>query len=361
MNEKARRFLRELLEIASPTGFEVAGQRKWSEYVSEFVDDVDSDTYGNTWASLKGDGDGHRLMLEAHADEIGLMINHISESGYLYVTRIGGSDRTIARGRRLQIIGSKGVVPGVVGNTAIHLRDTKEDKIPEWHEIFVDVGAKSREEVESLGLRVGHPAVYDEPVLELANGRLVARALDNRIGGFIVAQALQTLSDPSRRGNTTVLGVNAVQEEIGGYGARMITYRLEPSLAIVIDVTHATDSPGIPQEKHGRVLLGGGPAISHGTANHPQVVERLMQCAEAEDIPIQHEASSRSTGTDTDDVFVSRAGVPSALVSVPMRYMHSTVEMVDLEDVESCVRLLVAFARSIRRDDSFMARIIPAE
>ncbi|MFW5973701.1 MAG: M42 family metallopeptidase, partial [Bacteroidota bacterium] len=336
MDPRVRSFLSDLLATPSPTGFELEGQREWAKFVQPFVDHIDSDTYGNTWGMIAGEGE-HRLMLEAHADEIGMMVNHISDAGFLHVTRIGGMDRALIRGRRVRVLGSKGGVVGLVGHTAIHLRDAKDDKVPEWHEIYIDIGASSRQEVEEMGVRVGHPAVVDEPVLWLGDNRIVARALDNRIGGFVIARVLQELAS-GPKSDASVFGVNAVQEEIGGNGARMITYRLRPTVAVVIDVTHATDSPGISHEKHGKVVLGGGPTVSHGTANHPLVVERLMEVAAGEEIPLQHEASSRFTGTDADDVFVSRTGVPVALLSVPMRYMHSTVEMVDLADVDHCIR-----------------------
>ncbi len=356
MTETDRAFLFNLLNTPSPSGFEAAGQRVWADYLRPLADAVESDDYGNTWATLNGRGEGHRLMLEAHADEIGFMVNHVAENGFLHLIRVGGSDRAIARGQRIHILGSRGPVLGVIGNTAIHLRETRDEKVPEWHDLYVDVGATSRDEVAGRGIRVGHPAVYAASVEALTEARLIGRALDNRIGGFIIAQVAARLAAEPRPA-ATVYAVNAVQEEVGGNGARMVTYRLRPTVAVVLDVTHATDTPGLNHARHGSVKLGGGPGVTHGTANHPRVVERLLVVAGQEDIALQHEASSRVTGTDTDDVFVSRTGVPSALVSLPMRYMHSPIEMVDLEDVERCIRLLTAFARSIRDDDTFRAEI----
>ncbi|HET6569654.1 MAG TPA: M42 family metallopeptidase [Rhodothermales bacterium] len=359
MTDRDKAFLFELLDTPSPSGFEVNGQRKWASFVRPYADAVESDTYGNTWATLNGQGGDQapRLMIEAHADEIGFIVNYISDSGFLHITGIGGSDRAIARSRRVRVLGSKGEVSGVIGHTAIHLRKDKDDeKVPEWHELFIDVGAGSRDEVSEMGIRVGHPVVFQEATEELRPGRLVGRALDNRMGGFIIAQVIKSLSEEERPA-CTVYAVNAIQEEIGGHGARMITYRLTPDVAVVLDVTHATDSPGINKEKFGSVKLGGGPSVTHGTANHPTVVERLTSAAEEARIPLQHEASSRFTGTDTDDVFVTQTGVPAALLSLPMRYMHSTVEMVDLEDVERCIRLLTAFARSVQPGDTFRVEI----
>lgn len=362
MKKSEKKFLFDVLDTPSPSGFEAEGQRKWAGYVRSFVDQVGSDHYGNTWGTLEGSKRGPKLMLEAHADEIGFMISYIADDGYIRINRIGGSDRAIVRGRIVRLLGDKGEVTGVIGNTAIHIREATDTKIPKWEDVFIDVGAKDRKAVLNMGLRVGHPIVFAESAREIGKNRLVGRALDNRIGGYIIAQVMSRLSQGIRKAKKklpcTVYAVNAVQEEIGGNGARMVTYRLKPSVAVVLDVTHATDSPGISTSKHGDVKLGGGPALTHGTANHPAVVKRLMQVAKKEGINIQHEASSRYTGTDTDDVFVSRAGVPSALVSLPMRYMHSTVEMVDQSDMEDVIKLLTAFSRSIKVKDNFKTKTL---
>ena len=365
MKKTEKKFLFDLLNTPSPSGFEADGQRKWAGYVRQYVDQVDNDHYGNTWGVLKGSGKVSEkskttsLMLEAHADEIGFMISYISDDGYIRVNRIGGSDRAIVRGRVVHLLGDKGVVKGVFGNTAIHIRDSSDTKIPNWEDVFIDVGAKDKDAVKAMGLRVGHPIVFAESVQEIGEKRLAGRALDNRIGGFIIAQVMSRLTATKKKRPTcTVYAVNAVQEEIGGNGARMVTYRLSPSVAVVLDVTHATDSPGISKPKHGDVKLGGGPAITHGTANHPAVIKRLMAVADKEGINLQHEASSRFTGTDTDDVFVSKSGVPAALVSLPMRYMHSTIEMVDLDDVEATIKLLTAFSLSVKLSDNFKAQIV---
>ena len=348
-----RDFLFDLLKTPSPTGFEAEGQRVWAGFVRPLADRVEADAYGSAWAVLDGAAaDGPSVMLEAHADEIGFAVKYVTDDGFLRVDRIGGTDHAVARGKRLVVLGSKGPVLGVVGNTAIHLRERdKEEKAPKLEELFVDVGASSRDEVAERGIRVGHPAVYAEGVEALTDRRLIGRALDNRLGGFVLAMVLQRLRD--ERPAATVYALNAVQEEIGGNGARMAAYRLHPNVALVLDVTHATDSPGIERAKHGEVTLGGGPTITHGTVNHPRVVERLMAVAEQEEIPLQHESSSRYSGTDTDVIFTTRGGIPSALVSIPMRYMHSTVETVDLGDVEHAVRLMVAFVRSLDPGDAF--------
>jgi endoglucanase len=361
MTPQSRDFLLRLLTTPSPSGFEAAGQRVWAAHARTFASRVENDAYGNAWATLDASiSDAPTVMLAAHADEIGFMVQHVTEEGFIHVVQVGGSDRAIARGRRVRfLVGTPGPedepkdVLGVIGNPAIHLREKDDEKIPKWEDLVVDIGASSRDEVLARGLRVGIPAVYADGPFELTEKRLGGRALDNRIGGFIIAEALRRLAEADERPEATVRALNTVQEEIGGNGATMASYRLRPEVAVVVDVTHATDTPGLSKAKHGSVKLGGGPTLTHGTANHPAVVARLIEVAEREDIPIQHEASSRFTGTDTDSVFVSRSGIPSALVSLPMRYMHSPVEVVDLGDVEHAIRLLAAFAASVRQSDAF--------
>lgn len=358
MDKAAKKFLFDLLSTPSPTGFETPGQRVWAKYIGAFADRVESDAYGTAWATLDGSAKKpRRIMIEAHADEIGYIVKHITKEGWLRMDRIGGSDTATARGRRLDILGDKGTVRGIIGNTAIHLRKDSlaDEKAPKIHELYVDVGASSAGQVKKLGIRVGHPAVYADAAEEFGEGRVVGRALDNRLGGFILAQVMARLS--KRQPRSTVIAVNAVQEEIGGHGAKMVAHRLMPDVAIVLDVTHATDTPGIEHAVHGEVRLGGGPAITHGTCNHPQVIKRLLAVAEKKNIPIQHESSSRYSGTDTDVIFTVREGIPSALVSFPLRYMHSVVEMCDLRDVEQTIQLLAAFIESIGEREVFGVKL----
>ena len=330
------------------------GQQVWADWIKAYVPDVACDAYGSTWATLLGKSE-RIIMLEAHADEIGYMIKHIDEKGFLRIDRIGGSDAATARGRRLTILGDKGSVSGIIGNTAIHLRrdEAGQEKAPAVHDLWVDVGASSSAEVASLGLRVGHPAIYQDGPMELAHKRIIGRALDNRIGSYIIAQVMKRLASGKKKPPFTVICLNAVQEEIGGNGAMMATYRLKPQLCICLDVTHATDTPGIDNHKFGSVKLGRGPTISHGTANHPHVVQRLIDCAVKGKLPVQHEASSRFTGTDTDKIFHSREGIPSALVSLPLRCMHSVVETAHLDDIKHTIELLTAFVVSLSEKDQF--------
>ena len=356
MNNSEKKFLFNLLSAPSPTGFETEGQKVWVKYMKKYAHTVDNDSYGTAWATLKGKSDkSPTVMLEAHADEIGYIIKYIGKDGFLRLDRIGGSDAATGRGRRINLLGDKGPIKGIIGNTAIHLRKDSlgNEKAPKIHDLYVDVGAKSSKDVEKLGLRVGHPAVYADEPEEFSKGKIVSRALDNRIGGFIIARVMSELSEMKKQCPSTVHCVNSVQEEIGGHGATMITRRLMPDVAICLDVTHATDTPGIDHSIHGEIKMGGGPSVTHGTCNHPNVVKRILEVAKKHEIPIQHESSSRYSGTDTDNISYTGQGIPSALVSLPLRYMHSVVETVDLKDVEKVIALLVGFVKSLGTDDCF--------
>jgi putative aminopeptidase FrvX len=354
MKKDDREFLYRLLETPSPTGFEMPGQKVWAEWIRQHAPSVECDAYGSTWATLPGKST-RTIMLEAHADEIGYMIKHIDDRGFLRLDRVGGSDSATARGRRLTILGDKGHVSGIIGNTAIHLRrdDVGAEKAPAVHDLWVDVGASSAAEVAKLGIRVGHAAVYQDGPMELANRRIISRALDNRIGGYIIAKVMQRIATGKKKPAFSLICLNAIQEEIGGHGAMMATYRLKPDLCVCLDVTHATDTPGLDPAKHGSVKLGAGPTLTHGTANHPMVVKRLIESADGAKLPIQHEASSRFTGTDTDKIFHTREGVPSALVSLPLRCMHSVVETAHLDDIQNTIELLSAFVLSLTEKDEF--------
>lgn len=355
MSPSAKAFLFDILSTPSPTGFEMNAQRKWAAHVAPFADSVECDAYGNTWATLKSTkADAPTLMLEAHADEIGFMVKFIAENGFVYLDRIGGSDSAVARGRKIHILADKGEVTGIIGNTAVHLRGRSADeKVPQTHDLFVDVGASSARAVEKLGIRVGHPAVYADSAEELAGRRICGRALDNRVGGYILAAVMEKLSKAKSRPAANIVALNAIHEEIGGAGSRMVSHRLRPDAAIVLDVTHATDSPGINKAQHGDVKLGGGPSVTHGTANHPLLVRRLRELAEKKKIPLQHEGFSHTTGTDTDRIYQTADGIPAALVSLPLRYMHTVVELIDLRDVDWTVELLAAAAKSMKDKREF--------
>jgi len=353
-DKNSSKFLEDLLITPSPTGYESAGQKVWLDYLSGFADKVESDAYGSGIAKIETSSDVMTVMLEAHADEIGMIVQHISDDGFIYLNKLGGSDSTIARAKRVIIHGKKGKVSGVVGNTAIHLQDKKNGggKEPAWKDIYVDIGASGRDEVLEV-IQIGDPVTYADDLEYLNDQIITARALDNRVGGFAVAQAMKYLKERKKDLAVNVIALNSVQEEVGGFGARMMSYRHMPDAAIVTDVTHATDSPGIDQREHGQVKLGKGPTVQHGGANHPSLVNLIEETAAKREISIQHEATSIRTGTDTDSIFFQRTGIPSALVSIPIRYMHSPVETASLFDLEKLIELMAESVLEMEPDQSF--------
>ncbi len=354
LQESASAFLHTLLSTPSPSGQEMAAQRLWAQYVAPFTDEQQCDAYGSTWATLRAATEGApTLMLDAHADEIGFAIRHIQEDGFVRVERVGGSDVPIARGRRLSFAGRKGEVIGIIGNTAIHIREDYE-KAPKLWELYVDFGCESREEVEALGLGVGSIGVYCDGPLAIGNGnKLVCRALDDRLCGFILAETARTLHEKGIRPAWNIVFANTVQEEVGSVGASMLAYRLQPDAAICLDVTHATDSPGLDKGRYGDVRLGKGGCLCYGHVCHPKVNARLEQVAEQGGIPLQREVCGRGTSTNTDSIFRSRSGVPSTNLSLPLRYMHSPVETADMRDVQACIDLLVGFVCALTLNDDF--------
>lgn len=349
-------FLEELLVTPSPTGFESAGQKVWKEYVQEFADDVETDTYGSAVAKLNTSFDVITVMLEAHCDEIGMIVQHITDDGFIFINKLGGSDSTIARAKRVFIHTRDGIVSGVVGNIAIHLQDKKNGggSQPAWKDIYVDIGADSREEALKM-VQIGDPITYSDDYEYLSDDVLTGRALDNRIGGYMIARVFQNLHERREELKVNVMALNSVQEEVGGYGARMMSYRLEPDMALVTDVTHATDTPGIDNKEHGLIKLRKGPVIQHGGANHPKIVEFLEKVSSDRDIEIQHEATSVRTGTDTDSIFYQKTGITSALVSLPLRYMHSPVETASMKDIEALIKLMTEAVLALEPDQTFRA------
>jgi putative aminopeptidase FrvX len=356
MRDESLVFLKKLVNTPSPTGHETRGQRVWLDYVIPLAEKNFSDAYGNCVAVLN-QGSAPRLMLAAHADEIALAVNFIDEDGYLYVRKMGGVDPAITKAQRVTIHSREGAVRGVVGNVAPHL--TKHDgdpKPPKIHDLFIDIGASSRKEAEQI-IRIGDPITLVDEFEELRNGLVVARAFDNRIGTWAVAEALRLLADKKRKLKAEVCAVSNVQEEVGLLGARQIAYSLKPDVALVVDVTHATDYPTVSKPQHGDIRIGKGPTITHGGCNHAEVVRRLEEVARQRKIPLQHEAMSATSGTDTDVIFWTRGGIPSALISLPNRYMHSPVEVVSLNDLEKIPELLAAFALSLASGEEFQVRI----
>jgi endoglucanase len=356
MREQSLKFLETLVNTPSPSGHEVRGQRVWLNYVRSYAEETYSDAYGNCVAVLNKGG-SPRLMLAGHADEIAMAVNYIDKDGFIYVRRIGGVDAAITKAQRVVIHTQEGPVKGVVGNIAPHL--TKEDgerKAPKIHELFIDVGAKNRRQAEKL-VRIGDPITLADQFELLRNEVAVARAFDNRIGTFAVAEALRLLCEDKGKLKAEVSAVSNIMEEVGLFGARQIAYSLKPDVALVVDVTHATDCPTVSQQQHGDLKLGKGPVLTRGGCNHPEVVARLEGVARKQKIKLQHEAMSATTGTDTDVIFWTRGGIPSALISLPNRYMHSPVELVSLADLEQIPQLMAAFAVSLKAGEEFKTKI----
>jgi len=354
LDKESQSFLEDLLITPSPTGYEADGQKVWKEYVKKYSDKVETDAYGSVVAKVETNMDVATVMIEAHADEIGMVVQHISDDGFITLNKLGGSDSTIARAKRVYIHSKKGRVLGVVGNKAIHLQDSKNGggKQPAWKDIYVDIGAESKDEALEL-VQIGDPVTYTDEVEYLNDEIITARALDNRIGGFVIAQVLRKLRKRKKDLKVNVIALNSVQEEVGGFGARMMSFRHMPDAALVTDVTHATDTPGVNNKEHGSIKMGGGPTVQHGGANHPAVVRLVEVAAEKADISVQHEATSVRTGTDTDSIFYQKTGIPSALVSLPLRYMHSPVETASLKDVEALIELMTESILQMRPDQTF--------
>ena len=355
MRAESLSFLETLVNTPSPSGHETRGQRVWLDYVRGFADETYWDHYGNCVA-IKNKGRGPRIMLAAHADEIAMAVNYISDDGFIYVRRLGGVDAAITKAQRVCIHTTSGPVNGVVGNVAPHLTKAEGDpKPPKIHEIFIDIGVSTRAEAQEL-VRIGDPITLADK-FELLRGDLaIARAFDNRIGTFAVAETLRLLCETQGL-EAEVCAVSNVMEEVGLLGARQIAYSLKPDVALVVDVTHATDYPTVNKAQHGDIHVGRGPALTHGGCNHPEVVSLLERCAAEAHIPLQHEAMSATSGTDTDVIFWTRGGIPSALISLPNRYMHSPVELVSLRDLELIPRLMAAFCLSVKPGQEFKVRI----
>jgi endoglucanase len=356
MREASLKFLEALVNTPSPSGQEARGQRVWLNYVRDYAEETFSDAYGNCVAVLNKGG-SPRLMLAAHADEIAMTVNYIDKEGFVYVRQLGGVDATITKAQRVVIHTRNGPVKGVVGNVAPHLtKDQENKKPPKIHDLFIDLGVSSRRRAEKL-VSIGDPITLADQFELLRNDLAIGRAFDNRIGTFAVAEALRLLNSDKRDLKAEVCAVSNIMEEVGLFGARQIAYSLKPDVAVVVDVTHATDYPTVSQPQHGDVKVGKGPTITHGGCNHPEVVARLESAARKRKLKLQHEAMSATSGTDTDVIFWTRGGIPSALVSLPNRYMHSPVELISLKDLEQIPEVLAAFALSLKPGEEFKVKI----
>lgn len=349
-------FLERLLDAPGPSGFETRPARVWREEAAGIADTVETDVTGNSMAILNPDG-RPRVMLAGHVDEIGLQITHIDDDGFLFIDEIGGWDPQVLVGQRVTVLGRDGDVPGVIGKKPIHLlKDEERKKAAETEKLWVDLGASSKDEVTELGLRVGDPLVVSAGMVRLAGDRIASRAIDNRIGAYVVLEALRLVAQDPRE--AAVIAVATTQEEIGrlGGGATPSAFAVEPDVAVVVDVTFSTDVPDIDKKGHGDHRVGGGPVLSRGSAAHPVVFERLAEIAEAEGIEHTIQASPSATRTDADGIHLTRKGVPTGLVSVPNRYMHSPNEVVSTGDLDRAAKLLAAFIRSLGPQTDFTPR-----
>ena len=352
LNAKSLKFLEEYLNNASPTGYESNGQKIWMKYLKPYVDEFITDNYGTAVGVINPEKK-FKVVIEGHSDEISWYVNYITDNGLIYVIRNGGSDHQIAPSKWVNIHTKKGVVKGVFGWPAIHVRDHAKEAPPKIDNIFIDIGAKDKKEVEKMGVHVGCVITYPDSFHILNKNKFVCRAIDNRAGGFMIAEVARLLKENKDKLPFCLYVTNSVQEEIGLRGAEMITNTLKPDLAIVTDVTHDTSTPMIEAKKQGDAKIGKGPVITYAPAVQNNLREKIIRIAEKNKIPYQRLASSRYTGTDTDAFAYSNGGVPSALISLPLRYMHTTVEMVQKEDVENVIRLIYETLKSIKSNESF--------
>ncbi|MDA3920544.1 MAG: M42 family metallopeptidase [Salinisphaera sp.] len=352
LNDKSLDFLERYLNNAAPTGYESTGQKLWMAYLEPYVDEFITDAYGSAVGVINPDAE-YKVVIEGHADEISWYVNYITDDGLIYVIRNGGSDHQIATSKRVNIHTRKGIVDGVFGWPAIHTRDPAKEEAPKKDNIFVDVGASKKDEVEALGIHVGCVITYPDEFFVLNGDKFVCRAIDNRMGGFMVAEVARLIHESGKRPDFGVYIVNSVQEEVGLRGASMIAERIKPDAAIVTDVTHDTHTPMIEPKKHGSSKIGDGPVITYAPAVQNNLREHLINTAQINEIPFQRLVSAPATGTDTDAFAYSNQGVPSALIALPLRYMHTTVEMVHRRDVENVIRLIHHSLQTIESGETF--------
>ena len=345
-------FLEKYLNNAAPTGYEWDGQKLWMNYIKPYVNDFITDTYGTAVGVINPKAK-YKVVIEGHADEISWYVNYITDNGLLYVIRNGGSDHQIAPSKIVNIHTKNGIVKGVFGWPAIHTRNRAKEEPPKLDNIFIDIGCKTKDDVEKMGVHVGCVITYPDEFHILNKDNFVCRALDNRMGGFMIAEVARLLHENKKKLPFGLYLTNSVQEEIGLRGAEMITQTIKPNVAIVTDVTHDTTTPMIEKKKEGHIEMGKGPVIAYAPAVQQKLRDLIIDTAEEKKIPFQRSALSRATGTDTDAFAYSNGGVASALISLPLRYMHTTVEMVHRDDVENVIRIIYESLLKIKEGDSF--------
>jgi len=352
MRKESRKFLETYLNNASPTGFEAKGQQLWLDYIKPYIHSHFTDVYGNAVGIINPDAK-YKVVIEAHADEISWFVNYISDKGLISVIRNGGSDHQIAPSMRVNIHTKKGIVKGVFGWPAIHVRRPDKEESPSIKNITVDVGAESKQEVLDMGIHVGSVITYQDEVTYLNDKFLTGRALDNRIGGFMIAETARMIADNKKKLPFGLYIVNSVQEEIGLRGAEMISRRIKPDVAIITDVCHDTSTPMYDAKEQGEQFCGKGPVLTYGPAVQNNLLDMVIATAEKKKIPFQRAAASRSTGTDTDAFAYSGEGVASALISLPLKYMHTTVETIHMGDMENVIKLMYEFLIQLKSGHDF--------
>lgn len=350
--DNSMQFIKKYLDNASPTGHEISGQKIWLDYLKPYIDHHFVDPYGTAVGVINPDHP-FKVVIEAHADEISWFVKYITADGFIHVCRNGGSDHMIAPSKRVNIHTKKGIVKGVFGWPAIHVRTPQNEKKPEIETIWIDVHCKNKKEIEDLGIEIGSVCTYEDGFVEGNNGYWVARAHDNRMGGIMIAEVARLLKENKKKLPFGLYIVNSVQEEVGLNGATMIAQRLKPNVAICTDVTHDTTTPMMSKPAQGEASCGNGPVICVGPAVHNILREMIVQTARKNKLSYQLQAVSRFTGTDTDAFAFSNGGVPSALISLPLRYMHTTVETVHKKDVEHCIRLMYEVLLTITPKTNF--------
>ena len=352
MRKESKKFLKDYLNANAPTGFESTGQKVWLDYLKPYIDEYEVDTYGSV-VGVINPGHEYKVVIEAHADEIAWFVNYIDDNGYIYVIRNGGSDHQIAPSMRVHLHTEKGKIDGVFGWPAIHVRNKDSEPKPSLSNLTIDVGAANKKEVLAMGIDVGTVVTFDAEMMELNKKYVVARAIDNRGGGFMIAEVARLLKENKKQLPFTLYVVNSVQEEIGLRGAEMMSRRLKPNVAIITDVTHDTQSPMYEKKLQGDTKCGGGPAVTTGPAVQNNLLKLIIDTAKTNKIAIQRQAASRSTGTDTDAFAYSDVGLASALISLPLKYMHTTVETVAYSDIEDCIQLMYQSLLTIKAGQDF--------
>lgn len=352
LNSNSTNFLYQYLNNPSPTGFESSGQKIWLNYIKPYVDTHFVDTYGTVVGVINPTAT-YKVVIEAHADEISWFVNYISKDGFIYLKRNGGSDHQIAPSMRVNIHTDKGIVKGVFGWPAIHVREPGKEEPPSLKNIFLDLGCKSDKEVSDLGVHVGCVVTYQDELMELNDRYYVGRALDNRIGGFMIAEVARLLKEKKDKLPFGLYIVNAVQEEVGLNGATMIARKIKPNVAIVTDVCHDTQTPMMSKITSGDIHCGKGPVLSYAPAVQNNLLKLIIDTAKKNKIDFQRQAASRATGTDTDAFAYATDGIASALISLPLRYMHTTVESVNKKDVEEVIKLIYHSLKTIKNNQDF--------